>query len=819
VSFPRGEVASGESWSLVDEGGKPVPAQATILDRWGDGSIRWMLVEFRADAAANVAAHYSLRNDLIAIGEPLAVTPSADGLAVNTGTAQFIVPGSGAIALAEGRIGNQTVLTDLRVEAEDGDGRPCRFAIRRNSITRAGPLTAVVLLEGDLVAADGTPWLESTVTLQFHARLGAVRIEVSCTNTRAASHPEGIWDLGDPGSVLIRDLSVTMRPAQRRGGAVMASLERDQPMTSAGDSFAVYQDSSGGANWQSANHLNRERRVPTSFRGYRGTSGGKETIGLRATPVASLNTGDSRMTIAAPVFWEAFPKALTISQQACAVGMLPRQFSDTHELQGGERTTFSFVLAVGDDPVSDEPLAWARSPLRVSVDPDAYRRAGLWAPLAVGSPDAQRKYEALVHGIVEGDSPFRERREIIDEYGWRHFGEIYADHEAVNRPGLISHYNNQYDAIAGMASRFMQTGDEGWWSAMCELASHVMDTDLYRTTGDRAAYNGGYFWHTQHYVEAGTATHRSYSRLAVSSGGGPSSEHNYTTGLLLHHLLTGCRRSRSAVLQLADWVIDMDDGRKSRFRWIDRGATGLASCTRSTDFHGPGRGAGNSINALLDAHRLSGDARYLEKADSLVARCVHPDDDQDALQLLDAENRWSYTVFLQTLGKYLDYRADRGLIDERYGRARDVLLNYARWMSIHERPYLDHPEQLEYPTETWAAQDIRKAAVFEFAARHTRDERDRATFLERAAYFFDYSVNMLTDAATGRLVRPLVLLLAYGFQRPLPPAVMDGTALPRAMPGPRVKFVPMRRRVMRRLFLTAVTLSAVALLAIAWWIL
>ena len=42
------------------------------------------------------------------------------------------------------------------------------------------------------------------------------------------------------------------------------------------------------------------------------------------------------------------------------------------------------------------------------------------------------------------------RREIIDEYGWRNFGEIYADHEAVYHQGrgpFVSHYNNQYDLI------------------------------------------------------------------------------------------------------------------------------------------------------------------------------------------------------------------------------------------------------------------------------------------------------------------------------------------------------------------------------------
>ena len=52
-------------------------------------------------------------------------------------------------------------------------------------------------------------------------------------------------------------------------------------MSPAGDRFAVYQDSSGGANWQSSNHVNREGHVPTSFRGYRALVDAKEVAGLR----------------------------------------------------------------------------------------------------------------------------------------------------------------------------------------------------------------------------------------------------------------------------------------------------------------------------------------------------------------------------------------------------------------------------------------------------------------------------------------------------------------------------------------------------------
>jgi hypothetical protein len=210
---------------------------------------------------------------------------------------------------------------------------------------------------------------------------------------------------------------------------------------------------------------------------------------------------------------------------------------------------------------------------------------------------------------------------------------------------------------------------------------------------------------------------------------------------------------------------------------------------------------------------LTGEPRYLEKAEALIARASHPDDDPASINPLDAENRWSYTVFLQALGKYLDYRTERGLVDEKFAYARAVLVKYATWMAANERPYLDAPEKLEYPTETWAAQDIRKAAVFEFAARHTTDAGTRAVFRERADRFVDYTINYLMQSATGSLTRPLVLLLAYGFQRPM-------MAMPETrpvVPTPhfsRQTFTPLRQRVKKRLALAGAGLSAAAVVLI-----
>lgn len=823
VSCPRGVVQRAERWGLTDQRGRAVAVQTTTLDRWGDGSVRWLLVEFQADALPDAPSYYALAPDegVESIGEAMPIDHAGDVLRVNTGAVTIDVPRRGPGFLSAAIVTDTPLLRSTAITAEDDRAHRYVFSVRRSTIERSGPLHAVIRLDGHFAANGGQTWLEAAVWLNFFAGLGTVIADLEVTNPRAARHPGGLWDLGDTGSVCIRDLSINLATETGGDTDVWGSLDHSDHMEPSGKRFAVYQDSSGGSNWQHINHVNRDNRVPATFRGFRAMRADRLIEGLRATPIASIGGGASRVSVALPRFWQMFPKSIEAEIGRCSIGMFPRIYGDLHELQGGERSTASFAICFGRDTVSAEPLAWVRAPLCVSADPLSYRQAGVWAPLAAGSRLSSEGYELLVNTAIKGDRTFEQRRELIDEYGWRNFGELYADHEAVvpgsghENPGtgIVSHYNNQYDALAGFLTRFMQTADQRWWSLANDLARHVADIDLYHTDRDRAAYNGGYFWHTQHYQPAGTATHRSYSRRSGSSSGGPSSEHNYTTGLLLHYFLTGSEKSRAAVIQLADWVLDMDDGRKSRFRWIDRRETGLASVTRSPDFHGPGRGAGNSINALIDAHRLTGEPRYLDKAESLIGRCVHPDDDPEAIDPLDAENRWSYTVFLQALGKYLEHRADRGLIDAQFEYARAVLLKYALWMCANERPYLDTPEKLEYPTETWAAQDIRKAAVFEFAARHTRDDGARACFLARADGFVDYAIATLLQAPTGRLTRPLVLLLAYGFQRP---ATDLAAAVPRVALAPVVRepFTPLRQRVMKRLAWAGAGLSAAAVLVI-----
>jgi hypothetical protein len=810
VAFPRGAANTPEDFALVDARGLEQRVQSAVLDRWGDGSIRWLLLDFQANVPSGGVATYELLPRRGTGPEPpapwLHAERTNDGLVVRTGAAIFRLDQGRSLF---GRVSSGNVEEFSLIEpeqsgvlAEDASGRRHALQISHSTIEREGPLRAVVRLDGWLGPTRGRPLVKVMMRLHFFGGLGSVRVELSVTNPQRAHHPHGCWDLGDRGSIYLRDLSVLLGPIEA-ASTVKCSLEPSEPFRLVKSPLEIYQDSSGGENWRSINHCNHRGEVMTTIRGYRMLAGSDEHRGLRATPVVSIGGGAAQLTIAVPQFWQNFQKALEVRDGVTALRLFPRQYADLHEIQGGERKTQTFTVCFGPDTVSDDPLQWSRLPLAASASPSSYLSAGVWARLRAGSEQARTGYEELVNAAVEGPAAFVTKRERIDEYGWRHFGDIYGDHEAVRQPGLISHYNNQYDALAGFATRFCQTGDRRWWSAMDELAAHVADIDIYHCVDDRAAYNGGLFWHTNHYLPAHTATHRSYSRRTRTPGGGPSDEHNYTTGLMLHYFLTGSECSRDAVLELAQWVLDMDDGTKARFWWLDREETGLASATHEVDYHGPGRGAANSIDALLNAHRLSGERRYLEKADQLVARCVHPCDIPQDRNLLDAEARWSYTVFLQNLGKYLEYRAERGLIDPAYQYGRAALLRYAGWMAEHEEPYLNHAERLEFPNETWPAQDLRKAAVFEYAACHADSAELRERFQRRANDFVDYSVSTLQAMATKSLTRPVVLLLAYGFQRPrVSESDLPAPAVQRDFIPP-VRFMPYRRRVLRKLVLLA----------------
>ena len=726
VPLPLGAWRGRQPLVVCAEDGLETACQARILDAWHDGSARWIRITWLRTSAG--PGRLVLRPGVATVACPLALSTSRQHVRLaSTGHVWSFAAGD-AFPAAE----FEAMLL--------WDEVPVRFDAP--TVTHQGPLHATVSMRGATV--DGVRF---AALVHVYAGWPLLEIELTAHNPDAAKHPGGIWELGDPASIPIRSLGWQFRPASGFD-AVRIRATDDEDWRDASSPLRIEQATSGGPNVSSAVHVDRNGRKLEPCRE------------PRHRPVVLARCGPNSFAFGAARFWQEFPKALVIDDRAFRYDLWPAGHALEHELQGGEAKTHRWCIGLSSDAIDPDCLEAGRDGPRVRVEP----LVDGWPFIPHDGHAADPDRTGLLSAALEGDTSFFAKREMIDEYGWRHFGDLWADHESAQSEdpdSFVSHYNNQYDAVEGFLAEYLATGQPRWFELGDDLARHVVDIDLYRTDRDRSAYNGGQFWHTAHYVPAGRSTHRTYPTHPGIIGGGPSNEHLYSSGLVLHYLLTGSDASRDAVLQLGRWVIDTDDGSLDKFGWLDRGATGRASASGSADYHGPGRGGGYAITALVDAHRLSGDAVFLRKAEELVHRCIHPEDDIDERRLLDREARWSYTLFLGALGKYLDHREDLGLADEEYAYARDALLAYARWMAEREFPYLDRPEDLEFPTETWAAQELRKTDAL-YRAAEFAEGAERERLLERARFFHRTAHSQLARFESRTCTRPLAIVLAAG---------------------------------------------------------
>jgi hypothetical protein len=813
IPFPRGAASGSDVFVLRNAGGEETPVQTEVLAHWPDGSAKWVLLTFLANQVVKGESRLAL------IRRPSAdpSSPAPDGMArqtestaISAGSVLLSFDRSGILVFKTSREGSSECATiaSCRWSLVTENGARLPLTVAHTLVESAGPVKTTVVQEGGF---RGSCPCRYSARISVFRSVGLIRVDYTLHNPRAARHRGGLWDLGDPGSYLFQELAFEIQTGRGSPHHVRCLLESDagtEPVE--GSSVKIVQESSGGANWRSRNHVGSDNRVPDWLRGYRVGVDGVEREGLRATPSLAMAVPGGGIAVTLAGFWQQFPKAMTAEAGRCAVHLFPRRDSCSHELQGGEQKTHTIWLKLSAE-ACPEPgdLAWAHEPIRVRAEPEWYEKSGVLPRfLSAGSAD-HRDFRLLCDKALDPSVGMLARREVIDEYGWRHYGEVFADHEGEHYRGpapVISHYNNQYDLILGFLSRYFATGERRWYELFEPLARHVADIDIYHTQRDRAAYNGGLFWFTDHYLSAETATHRTYSAAnrpggGASYGGGPSSSHLFTRGLCQAYYVTGDPLFRNAVLELADWVLCMEDGGRTVLGLVDDGPTGLASATGSPDYHGPGRGAGNSLTALLDAWELTGRSHYLQAAEALIRRVVHPGDDVAAHDLLDVEKRWSYTVFLAALADYLRRKACAGAVDAMYGYAQESLRLYARWMLENERPYFDRREQLEYPTEAWPGQELRKANVLRLASAH-EEEPLRSRMRERAGELADRAWRDLMSFGTRASARALALVLVEGAidgffrSRTEQPAPKSNI---RFSPDKPVRFVPQRTRVVQSL--------------------
>src|SRR5687767_722860 len=90
VPLPFGAVHGPDAWRLRSPSGHSSAVQTRILDRWRDGSGRWMLVDGRVDLPSSAETQYVLESaEAAPLEARINLTEQGRELTVETGPATF----------------------------------------------------------------------------------------------------------------------------------------------------------------------------------------------------------------------------------------------------------------------------------------------------------------------------------------------------------------------------------------------------------------------------------------------------------------------------------------------------------------------------------------------------------------------------------------------------------------------------------------------------------------------------------------------------------------------------------------------------------
>jgi len=589
IPMAQGALEDDKAAALFDTAGGQVPLQTEVLARWPDGSIRWLLLDFQVDLAANERKTLILRwgsgVKRAAVKAPIQVIKEADGsVALEPGpvrleygprdSSPWFFPQGRATLVGRDGVSEPCLTYNCNSDGvilRGGEKGTFKPEIGEVTIEQAGPLRACIRFSGPHVDLVGNKMFRYVA--RVHAWRGQPYARVHYT--------------------LVNDSQ----------DAVMADfdgLEAIFWVASRGDTwrFLDGQDGSEGRLFQldETQYLHDDKPA-----------------GQRACGWAAAGGDQGGMAVGLREFWQNWPKAISANGRRLSLDLFPRLppgLYDGKPLEeecklyyylrgqkytlkvGAAKTHEMWIKYLSAKPGADELNAFFRAaedPLLATCEPayvSATKAAGEFPPADPGKYDG---YDAVVDRALNAHL---ERRDKVREYGLLNYGDWYGE-RGVNWGNL------EYDLAHGLFLQYLRTGDRRWFLRAEQAARHHIDVDVVHATNPHlknpwgppprvgdvwlhcVGHTGGY------YDGAPLPVSRTY-QMGHSTNFG----HVWVSGDLDYYHLTGDRRAREVAIEIADAMVSH----------------------MPTQYGTHIRGLGWPMILVLDAYEATGDGKYLKAA-------------------------------------------------------------------------------------------------------------------------------------------------------------------------------------------------------------
>lgn len=672
VAWPRGAHPKDASFTLRKMDGDAVPLQSWPLATWPDGSLKWSAHAIGGEPAP--VDTYALER-----GEPLTppVTVRArerpDFIAIDTGRLQARVARHGEAVMPSLVRDGREVLRDAKLVALNRDKAEMRGAWNEEAFTsvvhdatleQAGPVRAVVKVDGAHIGASRRVWLPFTLRFYFYADTDAVRIMHTfvfdgdvdkdfisglglrfSVPMRGELHDRHVRFVGDGAGLfgeavrgvtgLRRDPGADVRDAQvagratppleawegraRRGLPFIPAFGDYSLRQSSPDAFQIRKRTQEGYVWLDAGFGRR-----ASGLGYVGSPEGGVAFGLRnfwQSHPAQLDIRHAATDTAEVTVWLWSPEAQPMDLRFYHDGL----DMDTHDKQnqgmdityedyeagyttahGIARTSEITLHAIAATPSREETVRMAdrlRAPPQPVCAPEDYLRAKVFGDLW-SLPDRSTPFKEAIENQMDFylDGYIRD----VDQrrwYGFWHYGDVMHSYDGARR-----HWS--YD-VGGMAWANSELSPDLWfWYAFLRSGRadvFRMAEAMTRHTGEVDVYHLGRF--------KGLGT-----RHGVVHWGDSSKQLRISTAAYrrFYYYLTADERVGDLLWEQVD--ADLHMGRVDVGRKLGKGGAPTAEARplpETLPLHPNGMNTGTDwysvASAVLTAWERTGDPRYGDK--------------------------------------------------------------------------------------------------------------------------------------------------------------------------------------------------------------
>jgi len=535
VPLPRGRLARlGAVW-LAGPAGEPEVVQADALERWPDGSVRWLFLDFLADVPAGGHVTYTLHGGpppRPPRGPRVRLTSERGGRTLDTGPLRARIDDAGSTLLAELAAGRTSLVGPIPLPALAAGGRGEEPVPGRVTVETAGPVRTELLLAGHY--ADG---LAYEIRLAAFAGQPFLRIQHTLTN------------LADAHYTAVRGLTFALP-----GRFTAAALGIDGA-TRALDDLAR------------AHALRQSDATPALLDG--------DPVGRHGDGWARATGGGAAVTVVSRYFWEEYPQALTVARDALRLELLAGDDRPV-ELGSGAAKTHELWIALepAEHAVPAADLAAAlRAPLVALPAADwIVASRALPQALAPGDPGASdflarltaatRRYLATARTERWDDGPpvpcdqRPSAHPRVGFYGALNWGDWNFPGYRSTAEGCDAWGNLEYDLPQVLGLGWAATGSRLFYDAFIPAARHYRDVDVIHHWAEHPEWVGMNHPHK--------ALHFAFESPNTIDLG-----HTWVEGLLTHWRLTGEVRSLEAARAIADALARLEDkaGNPRQYGW------------------------------------------------------------------------------------------------------------------------------------------------------------------------------------------------------------------------------------------------------------